>query len=782
MDEQLFEKIEFTKIKEILSGFCKTYIGKNKAISLLPYLSLKDSNKAILQTTEALKLIYRRGNPPIEEIADITIHLKKLRDVSTLSIKELLDIGNILKISRTLYDFFFNNEFDDKQDSFDLLSSLFNNLYQNKDIEKEIFRCIVDENTIDDHASHELLAIRRNKKNKEDEIRSKLNSLLNSKYIQDSIITIRNGRYVIPVKSEYKGEVKGFVHDVSSSGSTLFIEPMAIFDINNEIINLETEEKIEIEIILQRLSALLYGLEDSIENSVNLIGLLDFIFAKAKYSKEYNMNEPVLSNYRIIDIKKAWHPLIDENQVVKNDIVVGDKYETLIITGPNTGGKTVTIKTVGLIALMALSGMHIPAGENSKIPFFDNVFLSIGNEQSISDSLSTFSAHIKNIVAILEKVTKNSLVLLDELGTGTDPIEGAALGISILEKLHKIGCITMATTHYTQIKEYAIITDGFENASVEFDVDNMSPTYRLLIGIPGESNAFIISKKLGIDDSIIDRAKDFISDNQIEMEELLNNIHKDRRIIEEEKRTIEEKSKRIKELEKELSTRNNTAQTEEKRLIENAKKEARQILIDAKNEVNEIIRRVEKAGNSKEQNTLRNKLNEKIKNNGFEELISSTGKAISFDDISIGKEVFVPSLNQVGNIVSIPDKDNNVLVQLGVIKMSLNLNQLELTDKKEDFTKKNKVYSSEHKMKINSVSPEINVIGKNVEEAWIEIDKYLDICTLSGLTTVYIIHGKGTGILRKGIQNFLKDHPHVKSYRDGRYGEGEQGVTVVELK
>ena len=529
------------------------------------------------------------------------------------------------------------------------------------------------------------------------------------------------------------------------------------------------------------LSGLLYGLEDSIENSINLIGLLDFIFAKAKYSKEYDMNEPILTNDRIIDIKKAWHPLIDKDRVVKNDISIGDNYTTLIITGPNTGGKTVTIKTVGLIVLMALSGLHIPASENSKIPFFDNVFLSIGNEQSISDSLSTFSAHIKNIVTILEKVTNNSLVLLDELGTGTDPIEGAALGISILEKLHSIGCITMATTHYTQIKEYAITTDGFENASVEFDVDTMSPTYRLLIGIPGESNAFIISKKLGIDASIIDRAKDFISDNQIEMEELLNNIHKDKRIIEEEKRTIEEKSQKIKELEKELSNRNNTAQTEEKKLIENAKKEARQILIDAKNEVNEIIRKVERATSSKEQNALRHSLNDKINKINAEELISKTNNSINIADVSIGTEVFVPSLNQVGNIVSLPDKDNNVLVQLGVIKMNLNISQLELSNDNNSLTKKKKQYP-EHRMKISSISPEINVIGKNVEEAWTEIDKYLDICALSGLTSVSIVHGKGTGILRKGIQNFLKDHPHVKSYRDGRYGEGEQGVTIVELK
>ena len=782
MDEQFFEKIEFTTIRQILSNYCKTYIGKNKAIGLLPYLSLNEINKAISQTTEALKLIFRRGNVPIEEIADITIHLKKIKDASTLSITELLDVANILKISRQTYDYFFNNEFDANQDDFKLLNNLFNNLYKNVNIEKEIYRCIIDENTIDDHASPELLRIRRSKKNKESEIKNRLNTFLNSKYVQDAIITIRDGRYVIPIKSEYKADVKGFVHDVSSSGSTFYIEPMAIFEINNEIISLETEEKIEIEKILQKLSGLLFGLENEIENTINLIGLLDFIFAKAKFSKDYDMNEPIISNDRIIQLNSAWHPLINKDIAVKNDICVGNEFNTLIITGPNTGGKTVSIKTVGLLALMALSGMHITAGENSKIPIFDNIFLSIGNEQSISDSLSTFSAHITNIVKILEKVSKKSLVLLDELGTGTDPVEGAALGISILEKLQSIGCLTLATTHYPQIKEYAIVAKGFENASVEFDMDNMSPTYKLLIGIPGESNAFIISKKLGIDNNIIDRAKELIDDDQLKLEELINSLHRDKSIIEKERINIEEKSKRVTELEAKLSTSMNDAKIKEKQLIEKARADARQILIDAKEEVNDIIKRAEKAANLGQQNKLRNRLNDKIKTTQAEELLTASNKAISIDDVTIGKQVFVPSLSQSGNIISLPDKDNNVLVQLGVIKMTLNINQLEASNDEQKNIKKDVKYHKERSMRIKAISPEINVIGKNVDEACMEIDKYLDECALSGLITVSIIHGKGTGILRKGIQSFLKTHPHVKSYRDGLYGEGEKGVTIVELK
>ena len=782
MDEYYFEKIEFTQIRQILSNYCKTYIGKDKAIGLLPYLSLNEINKAISQTTEALKLIFRRGNVPIEEIADITIHLKKIKDASTLSITELLDVANILKISRQTYDYFFNNEFDDNQDDFKLLNNLFNNLYKNLNIEKEIYRCIIDENTIDDHASPELLRIRRSKKNKESEIKNKLNTFLNSKYVQDAIITIRDGRYVIPIKSEYKADVKGFVHDVSSSGSTFYIEPMAIFEINNEIISLETEEKIEIEKILQKLSGLLFGLENEIENTINLIGLLDFIFAKAKFSKDYDMNEPIISNDRVIQLNSAWHPLIDKDIAVKNDICVGNEFNTLIITGPNTGGKTVSIKTVGLLALMALSGMHITAGENSKIPFFDNVFLSIGNEQSISDSLSTFSAHIKNIVKILEKVSNKSLVLLDELGTGTDPVEGAALGISILERLQSIGCLTLATTHYPQIKEYAIVAKGFENASVEFDMDNMSPTYKLLIGIPGESNAFIISKKLGIDNSIIDRAKELIDDDQLKLEELINSLHRDKSIIEKERINIEEKSKKVTELEAKLSTSMDNAKVKEKQLIEKARADARQILIDAKEEVNDIIKRAEKAANLGQQNKLRNRLNDKIKTTQAEELVTASNKAISIEDVKIGKQVFVPSLSQSGNIISLPDKDNNVLVQLGVIKMTLNINQLEASNSEQKNIKKDVKYHKKHSMKIKAISPEINVIGKNVDEACMEIDKYLDECALGGLISVSIIHGKGTGILRKGVQSFLKTHPHVKSYRDGLYGEGEQGVTIVELK
>ena len=782
MDEQFFEKIEFTTIRQILSNYCKTYIGKNKAIGLLPYLSLNEINKAISQTTEALKLIFRRGNVPIEEIADITIHLKKIKDASTLSITELLDVANILKISRQTYDYFFNNEFDANQDDFKLLNNLFNNLYKNVNIEKEIYRCIIDENTIDDHASPELLRIRRSKKNKESEIKNRLNTFLNSKYVQDAIITIRDGRYVIPIKSEYKADVKGFVHDVSSSGSTFYIEPMAIFEINNEIISLETEEKIEIEKILQKLSGLLFGLENEIENTINLIGLLDFIFAKAKFSKDYDMNEPIISNDRIIQLNSAWHPLINKDIAVKNDICVGNEFNTLIITGPNTGGKTVSIKTVGLLALMALSGMHITAGENSKIPIFDNIFLSIGNEQSISDSLSTFSAHITNIVKILEKVSKKSLVLLDELGTGTDPVEGAALGISILEKLQSIGCLTLATTHYPQIKEYAIVAKGFENASVEFDMDNMSPTYKLLIGIPGESNAFIISKKLGIDNNIIDRAKELIDDDQLKLEELINSLHRDKSIIEKERINIEEKSKKVTELEAKLSTSMDNAKVKEKQLIEKARADARQILIDAKEEVNEIIKKAEKAANLGQQNKLRNRLNDKIKTTQAEELVTASNKAISIDDVTIGKQVFVPSLSQSGNIISLPDKDNNVLVQLGVIKMTLNINQLEASNDEQKNIKKDVKYHKERSMRIKAISPEINVIGKNVDEACMEIDKYLDECALSGLITVSIIHGKGTGILRKGVQSFLKTHPHVKSFRDGLYGEGEQGVTIVELK
>lgn len=482
MDVKYLEKLEFNIVCKKLEEFAKTYIGRDICLNLMPLESKKDIIKALKHTTEASTLIYRKGNIPLDEIENILPHIKKLNASATLSIKELLDLAHILKVSRVLKEYFSSEEID--MSEFINLQDLFEHLYTNIGLENQIFSKLIDENTVDDSASAELKNIRRNLRNKEQEIRNKLNSLLRTKYVQEAVITMRGGRFVIPVKNEYRGEVKGFIHDMSSSGSTVFIEPTSVFDLNNDLNNLKNDENIEIQKILTSLSAQFFELTDSMQNSLNLIGIIDFIFAKAKYSNSLDAVEPVINDEKIIELKGAWHPLIDKNSAVKNDIVLGKDFSNLIITGPNTGGKTVSLKTVGLLVLMAMSGLHIPAREGSTVYVFDKVFADIGDEQSIADSLSTFSSHITTIANILKEATSKSLVLLDELGSGTDPVQGSCLAVSILEELNAREVLNISTTHYPELKHYALVNDNFENASVEFNIDTLSPTYKLLIGVP----------------------------------------------------------------------------------------------------------------------------------------------------------------------------------------------------------------------------------------------------------------------------------------------------------
>ncbi len=779
MDLKSLEKLEFNKICEILTDFCITYIGKNYANNLKPLNSKSEILKAQKQTTEASILLYRKGSVPVSEIEDITPHIKKLNSSIFLSAKQLLDLAKILKISTNLKDYFFSTEID--MTEFVNLNGLFNNLYTNPSIEKTIFTSIIDENTISDDASSELKNIRKNIRNKEQEIRNKLNSLIHSKYVQESVITMRSGRFVIPVKNEYRQEIKGFIHDISSSGSTVFVEPIAIFDLNNDLNNLKNDENIEIEKVLQKLTSLLFPIIDNIQNNNNLIGLIDFIFAKAKYSNSLDATEPVINDKKIIDLKQAWHPLLNKNQAVKNDIPLGKDYNTLIITGPNTGGKTVTLKTVGLLVVMAMSGLHITAKENSSIFVADNVFADIGDEQSISDSLSTFSSHITKIAQILEQATENSFILLDELGSGTDPIEGSSLAISILEKLHSINSVTLSTTHYPELKHFALVTEGFENASVEFNIETLSPTYKLLLGVPGTSNAFAISRKLGISEEIINRAKEFIDSDKINIEELLTNIYEDKRTIEVEKQKTIENSTEIEALKKSLEVDLSSLKENQKDIINKAKLEAREILLSAKEDANEIIKELEKTSNTKESNKLRSKLNDKIDNLNIINTTQTTSQKLSIEDLQIGMNVFVNKINQEGTIISI-SKDKKIQVALPLGKMFFNIEDIEIrnSSKTENVTKKD--YSSRKEFKAKALSSEINVIGQNVDEACFAIDKYLDNCVLSGLPNVRIVHGKGTGALRSGIHKFLKTHPHVKSFRIGTFGEGEMGVTIVELK
>ena len=586
----------------------------------------------------------------------------------------------------------------------------------------------------------------------------------------------------------------GLIHDISASGSTVYIEPTSVFDLNNQINNIKLEETIEIEKILENLSKLLFPIIENIKETVELIGNIDLIFAKASYSKAIDGIEPTINTEKFVDLKQARHPLIDPKTVVPIDINLGKDFNSLIITGPNTGGKTVTLKTVGLLCLMACSGLHIPAKENSSIYVFDNVFADIGDEQSIQESLSTFSSHIKNIIDIIEKSTENSLVLIDELGSGTDPVQGANLAISILENLYSKGSLTLSTTHYPELKHYALVTDGFENASSEFDIENLRPTYKILIGVPGKSNAFAISKKLGLPAEILERAESLLSEDNISVEELIKNIYDDKLIIEKEKEKTLKNSNQIDLLRKQLENNVSDIDSREKEIIEKAKSEARKILLSAKEEANDLIRELNNLYDNadknslKKANKLRDTLNENIKNTLSKTNDSEESTNAENIDISIGLNVLVKPFNMNGTILTLPNKNNEVMVQIGSTKTNIKISNLELVKNDSTKNKTKKSYNSSSKytssldMKSKSVSPEINVIGQTVEDALFIVDKYLDDCYLANLPTARIVHGKGTGKLRNGIHDFLKKHPHVKSYRLGTFGEGEMGVTVVEFK
>lgn len=778
MEIKTLEKLEFNKVCDIVKNYAITENGKNLCQNMLPLSSFEEIKKELKKVTEASNLLYRKGNPPFSEIADITEIVKKLNSGLFLNIKQLLDLCTILRTASNLKDYFYSTEID--MSEFELLDTLFNNLYVNPTIVDTISRAIIDENTIDDHASSNLNSIKKSIKSKEQEIKNKLNQIIHSKYVQESVITLRSGRFVVPVKNEYRSEVKGFIHDISASGSTVFIEPIAVFDLNNDLSNLKKEEELEIERILQRLSGLFYDIIPSIENNVNLIGIIDFIFAKAKYSNSIDATEPILNSEKLISLNNAWHPLLDKSKAIKNSISIGENYTTLVITGPNTGGKTVTLKTVGLLVLMAISGMHIPAGANSIVFVPDNIFADIGDDQSIADSLSTFSSHMTNIAHIINKATSRSFVLIDELGSGTDPVEGSSLAIAVLEKLKEVGSIVLSTTHYPEIKHFALVTDGFENASVEFNIDTLSPTYKLLLGVPGTSNAFAISKKLGIPDEIIEKAKEYTDTSKISVEELLTNIYEDKRLIEQEKAKTIENSERIEKLKVSLETDFAKLKEEERNIIADAKEKARDILLDAKDDVNDIIKSVEKSNSNKEANRARNKLNKKISDLSVKKTMD-VKTPVKAEDLVPGTEVYIDKIGQYGKILSV-SKDNKVQVGLTLGKMYFNIDEIEIKSSSKKNDVKTDYSLRKDTFKAKAISPEINLLGYTVDEATSTLDKYLDECYLAGLTQVRVVHGKGTGALRTGIQAYLKNHPHVKSYRIGTYGEGEMGVTIVELK
>lgn len=786
-------KLEYNKIKEKISTYCATSLGKGLIDEMVPFYDKENVSLSLNQTFSAYNLLYRKGVPPIENVENIDLYIKSIESGSSLSAKALLEIAKILQVSFALKNYFYSDTSIDLSE-FKSLEKYFTTLYYNKDIVDKIYNSIVDENTISDNASSKLSSLRRSRRNIEQTIKDKLNSFVHgsySKYMMDALITIRNDRYVIPVKEEYKDVISGSILDVSASGSTVFIEPSSIFELNNKINNIKADEILEIDKILFNLSMLLIPIIENLKQNLYAISNLDFIFAKARYSKDTNGILPKINDDKFVNLINAKHPLISDNIVVPIDISIGTMYNTLVITGPNTGGKTVSLKTIGLLLSMAYSGIMIPANEKSSIYVFDNIFVDIGDDQSILESLSTFSSHMINLVYIMKKATSNSLIIVDELGSGTDPVEGASLAIAILDYFYNLNALTICTSHYQELKNYALLTNGFENACADFDVENLKPTYKLLIGIPGKSNAIAISKKLGLSDEIISRAKSLLDQDHIKIEDLLKNLYDDQIKLNDERKKQEELLSEIETLKISLQRDNSKLNEEADNIISNAKQKASKILLDAKEDVNYAIKEINKENiSNKDANNVRNKLNKSI-DNILDFSISSSdislnnSKLIQKSDLHLGDIVFVKKFNQNGIVINIPDnKSNEIKVQIGSLETNINLNEVSfIKDKKNSaISNTNSNITFKNNLKTQNIPSEINVIGLNVDEAISIVDKYLDDASVARLECIRIVHGKGTGKLREGIQRFLKSHPHVKSYRIGTFGEGEMGVTVVELK
>lgn len=818
VNKDLFQ-LEYNKVINLLEKYCKTYIGRKKLFETTPSFCFDEVKKLLNLTTEAINMKIAFGNIPLSEIAEIEQYFKLIKSEINLSCKALLDIAKVLSLSSELKKYF-NSNISNNNSSFILLEDLFSSLYVNDSIVTNINNKIIDENTIADDASPTLSSLRKKRHVLEQRLKDKLLDLVHSKskFMMDSIITIRDGRYVVPVKEEYRNEVKGLVHDISSSGSTLYIEPISTFEMNNEIQNIKIDEEKEINNILKDLTLSLSPIIDNLLNNIDTIGNLDLIFAKAGYSSDTNGNEPTLNTEKFVKFVKVRHPLINKLTVVPIDIEIGKDFSCLVITGPNTGGKTATLKTVGLNLLLAYSGIYPLSDTGTNICVFDNIFIDIGDEQSIQASLSTFSSHMTNIINITNLANRNSLILLDELGSGTDPIEGASLAISTLNYLYNQGCIVLATTHYPELKNYALITKGFKNASCDFDVANLKPTYKLLIGIPGKSNAFAISKKLGLKDEILKNAENNIDSSTVRVEDLLKSIYDNKLQIENEKSEIDKNLKQIQDLRKSIENEKNKLDFDQSKLVEEAKIKARNIILSAKEEANEIIKELNKMidnnnADLKEANILRNKLNNKLENsfaisndyssNSYS--ANTQNKVLLPEDIKVGMTAFIVPLQKEGIIQSLPNRSGEVLVQIGNAKMNVKINNLRPYEgskspnstlaKNIEKSKNSSKNSLENNLKNSKVSfkkaddfktknatTEINVIGLTVEEATQIIDKYLDNCMLSGIPSVRIVHGKGTGKLMHGIHTYLKNNHYVKSFRLGAYGEGDLGVTVVELK
>lgn len=787
MNKKTFRILEFDKIIEQLAALADSEPGKRLCLRLTPK---SDPDKIRLmqkQTSDALARLLRGGSTSFGSNKDIGFITKHLSIGGSLNSEELLLLAGLLENAARV------KQYDRSEDQTDSLSELFNALEPLTNLSTEVRRCILGPDEFADDASPALKDIRRKINHTQDKIHSQLNSMVNGSlrtYLMDAVITMRGDRYCLPVKAEYKSHVPGMVHDQSSTGSTFFIEPAAIVDLNNKLKELAIAEKEEISKILLTLSAEFMPYSETIGENARLMTRLDFIFAKGRLALEQNATEPDFSDNTCIHIRKGRHPLLNKKTVVPIDIYLGEGFDQLIITGPNTGGKTVSLKTVGLLSLMAQSGLHIPALDRSKMRIFKNVFADIGDEQSIEQSLSTFSSHMTNIVSILQHADSDSLCLFDELCSGTDPTEGAALAISILTRLHKQHVFTMATTHYSELKLYALSADGVENASCEFDVETLSPTYRLLIGIPGKSNAFAISQKLGLSADIIGHAKEQLSNEDQHFEDVLANLEKNRLTIEKEQAEIDAYKKEITELKEQLQKKQEKTDAARERILKEANEEARDILQKAKDVADETIRNFHKYGNAtpmKEMEKQRQKVGKEVARKNAKLSIQPQVKpagTLTAKDLTLGQKVKVHSLGVEGYVTSLPDGKGNLFVQCGIIKSKVNIRDLSLS-REEEITIPTRLRSQSSKIKMSkslSVSTEINLLGMTCDEAISALDKYLDDAYVAHLPSVRIVHGKGTGALRKAVSDHLRRQSYIKSFRLGEFGEGDAGVTIAEFK
>ena len=795
--EKTYKALEFNKILDKLSAYTENERVKEEILNL-PQLKFEDAVIKQKETSEAVSTLLKLGNPPVSFFAGkVTSYAKRTEQSGILHIGELLEISKFLAATRRIKGYL-----EEAAEECKILREMGDTLITAKQLEDKINSCIVSEEEIADDASPELSAIRRKMRSLNGRIRETLNNMIKSQHykslLQEPIVTMRSDRYVIPVKSEHKSDVPGIVHDTSSSGATLFIEPMSVVNNNNEIRDLRNKEEQEIERILAELSAAVAEKAHTIFVDYNCMIKLDLIFCKGKLSLEMNATEPRLNKKGIVNLKKARHPLIDKTSVVSNDITLGREFDTLVITGPNTGGKTVTLKTIGLFSLMAGAGLHIPARDNSEVALFNGIYADIGDEQSIEQSLSTFSSHMVNIVKIINAARKGSLVLFDELGAGTDPTEGAALAISILEYLREKGVKTAATTHYSELKIFALSTDRVENASCEFDVQSLQPTYKLLIGVPGKSNAFAISRRLGLNEDVLERANAILSDEDIKFEDVITDLEQNRARAQKELDEAARMKREVKDLRRQVEEERIKIKDSKSRILEDARREAKILVMDAKDEANEIIRELEKM--RQQGNLTADKLKKKTAGarDKLKKREESIDKAMARaakprrtyveppKNLRPGALVKIVDMDQEATVLREPDKDGKVKVQAGIIKLDVHITNLrEIDDSKEKskaladkYVKSTAVYVS----KTKDVSTEIDVRGQMLEEAVMNVEKFIDDCYLAGISPVSIIHGKGTGVLRSGIQEMLRRHKYVTSYRRGKYGEGEDGVTIVELK